>query len=171
MFPALALAAILNRDPVLVCAVAGEAERRGIDPVTVVALVEHESNFRARARGATHDYGLMQIHEPIHGRHREPAANIKKGVDILSRELARERGDMRRALSRYNTGRVCRRGLAYADKILTIASGLREGMGGERRWYWHGCYAWLSQSDCWYGWWCPDYDPRRRRMEERRNDV
>lgn len=167
--PVFAIAALLGRNPVLVCAVAEEAERRGIDPVVVVALVEHESNFCPWAQSATRDYGLMQIHAPVHGRYRDTRAHIAKGVDILAHELIREHGNMRRALSRYNTGKVSRRGLAYADRVLSIAARLRRKLGGRRTWNTLVSSSQLGRSDSWSGWWCPDFDPRKRRLLPRRS--
>jgi soluble lytic murein transglycosylase-like protein len=163
IFPALALAAVLQRNPLLVCGVAAEAERRGVDPVVACALVQHESNFRVRARSATEDYGLMQIHAPLHGRYPDLRKHIAKGVDILRRELDREHGDYRRALSRYNTGRVTRRGLEYAGRVLAIAGRLNRAMGRGRTWYSQRCSTLLSPSDSWYSLECPAYAPRRRR--------
>lgn len=52
MFPALALAAILHRPEVLVCAVVAEAEKVGIDPVIVCSLVEVESEWNPRAKSS-----------------------------------------------------------------------------------------------------------------------
>lgn len=169
IFPALALAAALQRPEVLVCGVAAEAELRALDPVVVCALVEHESNFKPWARSATQDYGLMQIHAPVHGRYRDTRAHIAKGVDILAHELIREHGNMRRALSRYNTGKVSRRGLAYADRVLSIAARLRRKLGGRRTWNTLVSSSQLGRSDSWSGWWCPDFDPRKRRLLPRRS--
>ena len=163
-FPALALAAALGRNEVLVCGVAAEAERRGVDPVIACALVEHESNFRPGARSATHDYGLMQIHEPLHGYYPDTRKHVEKGMDILRRDLDREHGNYRRALSRYNTGKVGRRGLAYARRVLSIAARLNRQIGRGRIWYSHRCSARLLQPDCWWSWEPGPYDPRKRRV-------
>lgn len=162
-FPALLLAAVLGRPEVLVCGVAAEAERRGVDPVVACALVEHESNFRPGVRSHTQDYGLMQIHAPAHGRYPDTRAHIAKGMDILRRELDREHGDYRRALSRYNTGKVGRRGLAYAGRVLSIAARLNRAIGRGMTWYSHRCSARLLRVDSWWSWEPGPYDPRKRR--------
>jgi len=40
------------------------AAMRSLDPVMVLAVAKHESNMTPWLRGATGDYGLMQIHSP-----------------------------------------------------------------------------------------------------------
>lgn len=161
MFPALALAAVLHRPEVLVCAVAAEAEKVGIDPVIVCSLVEVESGYNPWAKSSTGDYGLLQVNERWHGRYVDPAANIRRGVGIYLACLRRSGESDIRALSRYNTGRVSARGLRYARKVLSIAARLRKALGVK---VWpYGCSLRLWQSDSWCGLWSVDYAPRKRR--------
>jgi len=86
-----------------------EATRAGLDPQLVLGVIQHESNFRkyaissADARGfmqvmpfwvrliGTPDQNLFQLH-----------TNLRYGCTILRHYLDIERGDLYRALGRYN---------------------------------------------------------------------
>ncbi len=87
-----------------------EAQRVGIDPQIIFALIEVESNFRADAVSHAGAIGLMQV-MPFwtdvlsRGGSRElfePRVNIRYGCLILRHYLDIEKGDLDRALGRYN---------------------------------------------------------------------
>jgi len=122
------IAAYLNRPELLVCAVYREAERQGLDPIVVCALVETESGWRIHARSETEDYGLMQINISYHGRYHDTGEHIRKGCSILLGCIDRSGGSYLQGLSRYNTGRVSKRGLRYARKVLSLAARIKEAV-------------------------------------------
>lgn len=87
-----------------------EAQRVGIDPQIIFALIEVESNFRADAVSHAGAIGLMQV-MPFwtevlsRGNSRElfePRVNIRYGCLILRHYLDIEKGNLDRALGRYN---------------------------------------------------------------------
>lgn len=87
-----------------------EAQRAGLDPQLVFALIEVESNFRSDAISSAGARGLMQV-MPFwtdllsNGDARqlfEPRVNIRYGCLILRHYLDKENGNLDRALARYN---------------------------------------------------------------------
>jgi soluble lytic murein transglycosylase-like protein len=86
-----------------------EATRAGLDPELVLGLIEVESNFRKYAVSSASARGLMQVmpfwvdligapdHNLFHLR-----TNLRYGCTILRHYLDIERGDLFRALGRYN---------------------------------------------------------------------
>ncbi len=87
-----------------------EAQRVGIEPQIIFALIEVESNFRADAVSSAGAIGLMQV-VPFwtdvlsKGSSRElyePRLNIRYGCLILRHYLDIEKGNLDRALGRYN---------------------------------------------------------------------
>lgn len=87
-----------------------EAQRVGIDPQLIFALIEVESNFRADAVSHAGAIGLMQV-MPFWtdvlskgGKNQllKPELNIRYGCLILRHYLDIERGNLDRALGRYN---------------------------------------------------------------------
>ncbi|MDP3187621.1 lytic transglycosylase domain-containing protein [Limnobacter sp.] len=87
-----------------------EAQRVGIDPQIIFSLIEVESNFRADAVSHAGAIGLMQV-MPFwtdvlsKGSSRElfePRVNIRYGCLILRHYLDIEKGNLDRALGRYN---------------------------------------------------------------------
>lgn len=86
-----------------------EATRAGLDPEMVLGLIEVESNFRKYAVSSASARGLMQVmpfwvdligskdHNLFHLR-----TNLSYGCTILRHYLDIERGDLFRALGRYN---------------------------------------------------------------------
>lgn len=87
-----------------------EAQRAGLDPHLVLGLIEVESNFRRHAISSAGARGYMQV-MPFWTRligDGEPAAlfdartNLRYGCVILRHYLDMERGDLFRALGRYN---------------------------------------------------------------------
>jgi soluble lytic murein transglycosylase-like protein len=86
-----------------------EASRAGLDPQLVLALIQHESNFRKYAVSSASARGYMQVmpfwvrlignsdHDLFNLR-----TNLRYGCTILRFYLDRESGDLYRALGRYN---------------------------------------------------------------------
>lgn len=86
--------------------------KHGIDPALVHAVVEAESNYRARAQSHVGARGLMQV-MPATGRDLgvksaallfDPQANLEAGVTYLKGLLARFDGDLTNAIAAYNAG-------------------------------------------------------------------
>jgi soluble lytic murein transglycosylase-like protein len=144
------IAAFLGRNEILVCAVVQEAERQGLDPVVVCALVEVESGYRIHARSGSGDYGLFQINSKWHGANFSNVdANISKGCSILRVEVYRCSGEIDKALSRYNTGRICRVGAKYARKVLALAARIKKACVRQK--YHTSHYLLVTQKDRVYG--------------------
>jgi soluble lytic murein transglycosylase-like protein len=86
-----------------------EATRAGLDPQLVLALIQHESNFRKYAVSSASARGYMQvmpfwvtlIGSPEHDLF-NLRTNLRYGCTILRFYLDRENGDIYRALGRYN---------------------------------------------------------------------
>jgi soluble lytic murein transglycosylase-like protein len=86
-----------------------EAARVNVAPELVLAVIEVESNFDRWAVSSAGAQGLMQV-MPFWlaelGRPddslQQPHINLRLGCTILRHYLDRERGDLRRALARYN---------------------------------------------------------------------
>lgn len=86
-----------------------EAHRADLDPELVLAVIEVESHFDRFAISESGARGLMQIMpfwleeigEPDANLFR-PRTNLRIGTTILRYYLDRERGNLRRALARYN---------------------------------------------------------------------
>jgi soluble lytic murein transglycosylase-like protein len=86
-----------------------EAARVDVPPELVLAVIEVESNFDRWAVSSAGAQGLMQVMpfwlEEI-GRPndslQQPQTNLRLGCTILRYYLDRERGDLKRALARYN---------------------------------------------------------------------
>jgi soluble lytic murein transglycosylase-like protein len=86
-----------------------EARRAGLPPELVLALINVESNFDRFAISSTGAQGLMQIMPFWLDEIGRPddnlfdiATNLRLGCTILKIYLKREKGDMHRALARYN---------------------------------------------------------------------
>jgi soluble lytic murein transglycosylase-like protein len=87
----------------------GEAARAKVPPELVLAVIEVESNFDRWAVSSAGAQGLMQVMpfwlEEL-GRPndslQQPQTNLRLGCTILRYYLDRERGDLKRALARYN---------------------------------------------------------------------
>jgi len=85
------------------------AQREGIDPELVKAVVQHESGFDPRATSPAGAMGLMQL-MPATARGLgvtdpyDPAQSIAAGTRMLSRLVKRYDGDLSLALAAYNAG-------------------------------------------------------------------
>src|SRR5690349_99990 len=86
-----------------------EATRAGLDPTLVLGVIHHESNFRKYAISSADARGFMQV-MPFWVRLIGTAdqnlfqlrTNLRYGCTILRHYLDVERGDLYRALGRYN---------------------------------------------------------------------
>ncbi|HEX5484936.1 MAG TPA: lytic transglycosylase domain-containing protein [Limnobacter sp.] len=87
-----------------------EAQRAGLDPQLVFAVIEVESGFKPKVYSSAGAIGLMQV-MPFwttllgDGNPRDlldPRINIRYGCVILRHYLDMERGNVERALQRYN---------------------------------------------------------------------
>jgi soluble lytic murein transglycosylase-like protein len=86
-----------------------EARRADLDPQLVLSLIQVESNFDRFAISSAGAQGLMQIMPFWLDEIGKPEdnlfdidTNLRFGCTILSLYLEREKGDMHRALARYN---------------------------------------------------------------------
>jgi soluble lytic murein transglycosylase-like protein len=99
-----------------------EAQRAKLTPELVLAVIDIESRFDRYAVSSAGAQGLMQVmpfwldeigHPDDNLIHSH--TNLRMGCTILRYYLDKEKGDLRRALGRYN-GNIYSR--AYADKVL-----------------------------------------------------
>lgn len=105
------------------------AERYGLNPDIIKALIEEESGWFSSAEGDDgNSIGLMQIQERWHKNRMKrlgvtdlynPEQNITVGCDILS-ELLNKYGNYKDALSAYNSGNTYD-GRQYAERIIKNA--------------------------------------------------
>ena len=104
-----------------------EAARAGLEPELVLAVIEVESNFDRYAVSVAGALGIMQVmpfwREEI-GRPNDNLihldTNLRYGCTILKFYLDKEKGDLRRALGRYN-GSLGKR--KYPNKVINKLSG------------------------------------------------
>lgn len=91
-----------------------EATRAGLDPALVLSVIEVESNFNPYAISKAGARGLMQIMPfwlKILGKDKkgnslfDVRTNLRYGCTILKHYLDKEKGDITRALARYNGSR------------------------------------------------------------------
>lgn len=124
-------------------AVSAAAERHGLDPKLLHALVTVESAYHAGAVSRAGAAGLTQL-MPATARELgvsdrfDPAANLLAGADYLARQLVRF-GDLRLALAAYNAGpaRVAQLGRipeiaetkAYVRRVVECYLALSAGRG------------------------------------------
>ena len=101
-----------------------EASRAQLPPELVLAVIDVESNFDRWAISRSGAQGLMQvmpfwlkeIGRPNDNLH-HPATNLRLGCTILKYYMDKEKGDLRKALARYN-GSIGKR--KYPDKVFSV---------------------------------------------------
>jgi hypothetical protein len=90
-----------------------EAERTGLDPALIDAVIKVESDYRPDAIGAAGEIGLMQVlpttarllgFDGTDQELAEPATNIRLGVTYLAKAWNLAQGDLCRALMKYRAG-------------------------------------------------------------------
>lgn len=99
-----------------------EAQRAGLDPQIVFSVIDVESSFRPSAQSNAGAIGLMQImpfwtkvlSDGDKSQLLKPSLNIRYGCLILAHYLEIEKGNMQRALARYN-GSLGK--LVYPDRV------------------------------------------------------
>lgn len=99
----------VGRRMALLKTVHAEATRAGIDPQIVLSLIQVESAFKRFAVSSAGAIGLMQVMPFWIDEIGRPddnlfdmRTNLRYGCTILAHYLKRERGDLTRALARYN---------------------------------------------------------------------
>lgn len=89
-------------------AVIEKSKRKSVDHALMIGLVTAESGFRHNVvhhNGGSNDYGLFQLNNIWHNQHKgNVSAHIDAGIDHFKWCMKTERNNLRRALSRYNTG-------------------------------------------------------------------
>lgn len=125
------------------------SEGYNLDFTLVMALIQHESSFRADVVSKTNDYGLMQINKINHDwitetigvtDYLDPYQNIRAGVYVL-RKLFERYEDTDMVLMCYNMGedgaeRLWDKGIyetEYTKDILTIQQQFNEQLEGEEK--------------------------------------
>ena len=107
------------------------AQRRGLEPALIFAVIRVESGFNPRARSYKGAQGLMQLMPATARRYGvrnvfDPAQNIEGGSSYLAFLKARYNGDEELALAGYNWGE------ANVDKLLVSSSFRRTTFAGIR---------------------------------------
>lgn len=102
-----------------------EATRASITPELVLAVIDVESNFDRFAISSVGAQGLMQVMPFWLAEIGHPddnlfvvETNLRLGCTILKYYLDRSKGDVRKALNRYNGTRKRK----YSDKVLEVLS-------------------------------------------------
>lgn len=102
------------------------ANKYGLEPNMIKAIIATESSFNPNAKSATNDYGLMQLNAKYNGVVLDVDENIDKGCKIYSDALKAFNGDKTKALIAYNQGitgakRTLNKGLYetnYSKKVM-----------------------------------------------------
>ena len=108
-----------------------EADRAGVPPSLVLAMINVESDFKPWAVSAVGAQGLMQIMPfwlKVAGKPGDnlfnPRTNVRIGCTVLAYYMKRSHGDIAEALQRYYGKRF---GTRYTTRVLKLL---------ETRWYW-----------------------------------
>ncbi len=121
MIDIILLSMILHRPPDMVQYVANHVIN--CDILFVIAVVENESSFNPNAyninKNGSHDSKLFQINSYYHPAFDNMDEHCRYASEFLSKCLRLEKGDLRRGLSRWNSGKPDNAdGLIFADKVL-----------------------------------------------------
>jgi len=115
----------------LLSLVRSEADRAGVPPSLVLAMINVESDFKPWAVSGVGAQGLMQIMPfwlKVAGKPGDnlfnPRTNVRLGCTVLAYYLKRSHGDIAEALQRYYGKRF---GNRYTTRVLRLL---------ETRWYW-----------------------------------
>ncbi|MFY9779358.1 MAG: transglycosylase SLT domain-containing protein [Candidatus Baltobacteraceae bacterium] len=130
--------------------IAAAAESHGIDPRLLAAVAAQETGGPGSSSGANivgdggHGHGLFQIDDRYHAfagtpQAMDPAQNANYAAGLLSGLISRYKGDVKAALSAYNSGSPAAAGtittwgdgsrLGYADSVLRHEAMLEGGSG------------------------------------------
>ena len=111
-----------------------QAERCGIDPAIILAMIWKESTYYSKAVGDNgNSFGLMQIQPRWHSARMaklgctdlfDPYQNVVVGVDYLAENLNRY-GNIEAALTAYNAGSYTGTVTNYAHTVLAMAAEIR----------------------------------------------
>lgn len=116
--------------PHIAKAVAKYSTKRNLDPVLIVSVIKHESNFKRKSKSRTNDYGLMQIHCPRQDymwwcKRRERLFKIRRNIQVGTyiMHLKRNRCKHKKGhwIKCYNPGSK-----SYARRVLKITNKIRE---------------------------------------------
>lgn len=121
-----------------------EARRHGLPPEVALAVMQIESNFDPRAKGAAGEVGLMQI-MPATARMlgfagddrqlAEPGVNIRLGVQYLAKAHRLAEGDLCTTVMKYRAGhgetRFSIRSVDYCKRAREILSGAGHKVSGK----------------------------------------
>jgi len=112
-------------DAVHVAKVVSKSIKKRLDPELMVGLVTAESSWRHNVQNhnrGSNDFGLFQLNNLWHNQHRSNIdAHIDAGIDHFKWCMKTERNNIRRALSRYNTGGGdSAAGRSYASYVLRV---------------------------------------------------
>lgn len=118
-----------SRASTIVTAVFRSSAQHGLEPELILAIIAIESTFQARALSVKGARGLMQVMAKAHPKKVKeiggipalfnPQKNIHTGARILADYLKMSRGNLRKALLRYN-GSHKNPNSRYADKVLYV---------------------------------------------------
>lgn len=106
MLRALMIARLVSAPLPTVELVMQAAERAGVDPYLVVAMVAVESRWNAAALGDDGwAWGLFQLHAKWHPQFRgDLTAHVAYGTRYLAECIAQEKGSWAAGIARYNSG-------------------------------------------------------------------
>ncbi len=110
-------------DPEHIKIIVDESKKNRVDPDVCVAIVASESSFRPTVvhyNGGSNDYGLFQLNNLWHNQHRgNVPRHIRTGIEHFRWCMKTENNNIRKALSRYNTGgSESSAGRKYANYVL-----------------------------------------------------
>jgi len=118
-----------SKASVIVAAVFRSGVQHGLEPELILAVIAIESTFRVRAVSVKGARGLMQVMAKAHPKKVKEIGgisalfnlqkNVHTGAKILADYLKMSRGNLRKALLRYN-GSLKNPNSRYADKVLYV---------------------------------------------------